>query len=392
MTRPGTYYFYLSYAQVPPLEFPGETLAPEDRLVDLFFEDLSQRVADLASARDARIGHYQSTVAVGTEWKDALHALGHAQVLVPLYSPRYLASAWAVEEHYSFEKRLRAANADPERHIQSVLWLPFPGGAGHPPLTNGLRFRDEEIPYYMELGLAALCDAGRIDQPARVPEFRDSYDRFVDQLAHRIVNTAENTPIRSAVLTGDPPEAVADPADAHLLIAVHAPGRGDPEEWEPYAESPGTAIARQALLVARRLDLSAAVVTLPGAADLWHGKPTILLIDVWSLSDRDAAAALESALRAMPHWVIPLIIVDGADRANASRVVELRARALAMLSRGGHAPVTPVAEDAGGFREILPALVARARNRFLHELPRAYPGRPRLGMTEPRRVPWKGED
>ena len=392
MTVPGGVYFFMSYAEVPPvtrLPATGEEPAPGDPLVDIFFADLLGSVQRLSRSASRRVGLYDRSIADGAGWPDVLRALGQAEVLVPLYSPRYVASAWATEEHYSFRRRLEAAHADPGQHIQPVLWMPFPDGVD--PAAYGLQHLDEDIPpQYKGLGLGALCDAGRLDR-APAPEFRRAYESIVEHVARRIVNVAEQTPIGPSALPGEPLEADVSPAAADFLIAVHqspGPATGD---WAPFGGSRPAPIAGQALRVARRMDVVAAVASLREAARLWRRKPAILLIDVWLLDDGTRAAEVAEVLRRLPNWVVPVLIADGGDRAHATRVADLRQRALDMLGSAAD-PALSVADGAERFQKIMPVLVSRARSRYLHELPSISPSRPRLGMARPRRMPARGED
>jgi FxsC-like protein len=387
MDLPGSFYFFLSYADVPPvprLPVGGEQPAPRDLLVDTFFADLLGSVQRLARSGVHKIGVYDQSISPGTGWQDTLRALGQAEVFVPLYSPRYVASAWATEEHYSFEKRLEAAHADSSRHIQPVLWMPFPAGVD--PAAYGLQSLDQDVQPYKELGLGALCDAGRLDQTPD-PVFRKAYEKIVNRVARRIVDAAEQAPIGPSEPPREPRDATVTPATADFLIVPYQAPGSTPDGWAPYAAARHVPIAGQALGVAQRMDVVAAIATPQEAARMWRRKPAVLLLDVWLLDDEERAGEVAEILRGLPTWVLPLLIVDGDDRAHATRVGELRERALDML--GGSADV---ANSAEGFQKIMPVLVSQARSRYLHELPSTFPSRPRLGMAEPRRMPARGED
>ena len=391
MTVPESFYFFLSYAAVPPVtRLPAGDAepAPRDPLIDTFFADLRGGVQRLARSGTRRIGVYDRSLSPTTDWRGIVRALGQAEVLVPLYSPRYVASAWATEEHYSFEKRLEAAHADPSRHIQPVLWMPFPAGVD--PAEDGLQSVDEDVPQYKELGLGALCDAGRFDR-APDPEFREAYEEIVERVARRIVNAAELTPIGPSALPGEPLDTRVTPVEADLLIAVYQSPGPTLAGWTPFPGARDAPLAGQALGVARRMDVVAAVAGLREAARLWRRKPAVLLVDLWLLDDDERTAEVARTLRGLPSWVVPLLIAEGNDHGHATRVAELRERALAMLGDEAD-PATSVADSAERFQQIMPVLVSQARSRYLHELPSTFPSRPRLGMAEPRRMPATGED
>lgn len=386
MALPGSLYFYLSYAKVPPV--PGQPPARRDRLVHTFFTDLSASVGRLAHGSSRQVGLYDGVIDPGADEKAAVRrGLGQAEVLVPLCSDRYARSDWTARERLSFTKRLEEARADPADHIKPVLWLP-----GEDAEQFGLRGLDEDVPQYKELGLGVLCHAGRLDRTQGVPELRDAYHTIVDRVAGRIVKTAERTPIGPSDLPGVPEEVTVSPASAAVLIAVYQADGTAPGEWAPYSGAPHDSIARHALGVAQRLDIKAAVVTMPGAVRLWRRRPAVLLIDVWLVDRPDRIEELAAVLRALPRWVLPLVIADRDDQGNAERAANLRARALDMLGTGDAGPALSVADHAASLREILPALLTQARGRYLHEMPRRYPKRPVLGTAESRRRPAKDEE
>lgn len=199
MTAPGGSsgaYFFVSYAQVPIEGGPARS----DPLVDRFFTDLVAEVGRYAGDPSRRIGLYDKTFAPGHDWgTEVSRALGEAEVLVALYSPRYATGSWTRREHSSFVQRIKAAHADPAKHIQAVRWMPLPPGM--PEMTEGGADLGEDIPHYAELGLGALCDIASTDvgpdtrAADTVAEYREAYDRIMGRLARRIVAVAEQSPI-----------------------------------------------------------------------------------------------------------------------------------------------------------------------------------------------------
>ncbi|MEV6348787.1 FxsC protein [Actinoplanes sp. NPDC051851] len=378
-------YFLLSYARVPPMA--GAAPPGRDPLVTTFFGDLTRAVAERASGGDARIGLYDGSAPPGTDGPETLRrALEQAEVLVVLASPRYRHSTSATRELDAFTRRVAAAGATLGEHVEQVLWLPFPAGT---PVPRGLQDRD--VPKYHEVGLAVLCHAGRLSGPDALPEYRDAYREIVRRIAGRIVDAAERAPMGPSPISGSLTEDPVDPRAADLLIAIDAPSGSapvpgsdrtaygaEPADWAPYARSRSYPIAGQAIAVTTRLDLTAAVTSVAGAARLWRGKPTVLLVDVWLLADQVRAGELAGILDGLPSWVVPLMIVDRDDRAGATRVADLRRSALALLGRGAD-PETSVADTAERFHDLMPALVTRARSNYLHTMPRTYPDRRRLG-------------
>lgn len=368
MDATGSLYFYLSYAKVPPAA--PLTPAPRDRLVDTFFTDLSASVGRLVHGRSRPVGFYDPAAGGSA----SVDGLSQAEVMVQLYSDRYAKSPWSAWERRAFAQRMRQAHADPADRIKPVYWMPG-ADADH----FGLRGVDDDVPYYKEIGLGALCEVGRLDRTQAVPEWKDAYHTIVDRVADRIVSTAERTPIGPSEVPEVPEDATSSPAAANVLIAVHQADHIAPDEWAPFSGSLHESIARQALEVAQRLDLRAAVVTMPGAVRLWQRKPTVLLVDAGLAADPEQAEELAGVLRTLPRWVLPLVIADRDDRQNAARGAELRGRVVDMLPPGVGAP--NVADHAAGLREILPALLTQARSRYLRDMPRIYPKKPRLGTA-----------
>ncbi|GIG88536.1 TIR-like protein FxsC [Plantactinospora endophytica] len=397
-------YFFVSYAQVPPAE-GGPSRS--DPLVDRFFADLVAGVGRHATDATRRIGLYDKTLEPGRDWATAVgRALGEAEVLVALYSPRYVTGLFTRREHRSFEERIRAAHADPARHIQPVLWMPFP--AGMPPPADGVEDLGAEIPEYEAMGLGALCDVVRADEADDgdgVSEYRAAYERVVERLAQRIVEVAERSPIGPSAVSGPAESDPVAPETADFVIAVFAPNAeqappgGDPAAyaseavgWAPFASTRPVPIARQATYVTERLDVNATVTAVPAVRYLWQHKPAILLVDAWLAADRRGAAALLALLKRMPPWVVPLAVTDRDDGTTATRAAAARAAAVAMLIDAGADPAVAAAEGFDRFMDVMPTLVARARRRFFNEMPSTYPGRRRLGGSEPSHSAMEGDD
>ncbi|SHM71831.1 TIR-like protein FxsC [Cryptosporangium aurantiacum] len=391
-------YFFVSYAQVPPIE--GEE-PRSDPLVDTFFTDLVTHVGRHATDTSRRLGLYDKTLEPGRDWGNAVgHALSEAEVFVPLYSPRYFRGSWTRRERLLFEDRLRAAHADPARHIKPVLWMPLPPGTST--ASTGAEALGRGVPQYAELGLGPLCDVARTE-PAGT--YRDAYEEIVDRLAKQIVDVAEHSPIGPSP-AASPATTVPVSLDvADFVIAVFAPTAESPPSgadpvaygatalaWSPFAATRPVPIAQQASYVTERLDLNATVTAVPGAHPLWTQKPAILLVDVWQAADPDASPSLLQVLKGLPSWVLPVAITDGDDSGVPARAAEARARTLAMLTDAGAEPRLAAADGYDRFMNVMPTLVTRARRRFFREIPSSYPGRPRLGGTDSVRRAVEGDD
>jgi FxsC-like protein len=368
-------YFFVSYAHVPPVEgVPAEQ--PDPRVKD-FFTRLSGRVSHYARS-DSPLGQglCDQSFDFGPDWQTALsQALGSAEVLVPLYSSRYLApESWPLAERASFEERLQAAG-DPAGHIQPVLWMPLAPGEKLP--SDGVDSLAADVPLYGKLGLGALSE---------LDMFQTVYDDVVDRLAERIVRVAEDSPIGPSA-SPTTPRGADRPAD--LVIAVLAPtttslpdGRSAasygarPSDWAPFAQARPLPIAQAAAAIAERLNLRAEIVDLPGGESMTQGRPVALLIDPWILARPDGERLLRRATETLPDWALPIVVSDSEDPSSGQRGAALHDEAVAKLS--GVLPSQRDIHDTESFMNLVPSVVAQARRRFLNRLPRTGRRRPVL--------------
>ena len=95
------------------------------------------------------------------------------------------------------------------------------------------------------------------------------------------------------------------------VVAEHDP-RGYGEngaDWRPFLqqELPLAEYARQAV---GRLGFNAKVSGIKTASDPCTRRPGIILIDPWFIADDAGRLALESAVKNLPRWVLPLIILN----------------------------------------------------------------------------------
>lgn len=85
--------FYLSYAHLPSVE------TVDDDLELRFFRDLSTEISNLTDLPPSATGFIDAEIPAGADWQATMmRALAEAQVLVPLYSPRYFKSEWCGRE------------------------------------------------------------------------------------------------------------------------------------------------------------------------------------------------------------------------------------------------------------------------------------------------------
>jgi FxsC-like protein len=266
-----------------------------------------------------------------------------------------------------------------------VLWIPFPSWETRPEVNDAVEL-GAGIPEYAENGMRALC---------MLAAYRDVYERVLDRLARRIVNLAERFPLgRSEVPRLDQVSENFTTRTA-FVVAVIAPTSSDlpPKRlahrydrsstlWRPFAERQALPIAEYAANMADRLGLPPRIVGFAEAGSLLGTCPAIVLIDPWIIARPGRTSMLRSAVRDLPQWAVPLVVVNADDPQYRERGAELASEVMAMLSRAGG----PLGESVGQvkeFVEIMPVLVTRARRHFLKNAPAFSAGaqpfrRPRL--------------
>jgi len=238
-------------------------------------------------------------------------------------------------------------------------------------------------PRYAEAGLRALL---------KIASYRASYEAVVDELAARIVVLAENLPIEpSEVQDIDKMTSPFSPDSRLAVFAIEtaapttstvAPGH-DPSgygdrsaDWRPFPhqELPLAEYARQ---VAERLDFRAEVSGIKTVHDEPVRRPGIILIDPWFIADDQGRSALESAVRQLPRWVLPLLVLDqpGDPRTQilAGQVRDILAAAEVLRTES----LRRVAEGVSSLKEFVstvPLLVAEAEEQYLRHRRGHTPG------------------
>jgi hypothetical protein len=354
------YYFFLSYAHSGPTSEVG---LEADRSVHVFFADLTAAVEGRArQVRPLRIGFFDQKISPGEDVKARLsEALRSAEVFVPLYSPGYFTKSWPQREQDVFRRRLHSAGAlHPELHILPVLWTPF---LAEPPVELTSIFGiGSANPDYDENGLRALC---------RLSFYRDAYRAIVGQLAARIVEVAERSPLGPSGAP-DIDEVSVHPTDeAGFIVAVLAPRDAPPSTdranksawWDTYTGRRTPLAAEHAGMVAERLGFSCRVARFDDVAHEFATKPAIVVIDPWVIS-ASGPDNLGKLFRRLPEWVCPLVLDTPGDTAGSDQVHELAEWVRDALMRAGAGPVSSACSMAQ-LSELLPALVAKMRRSYL---------------------------
>ena len=374
-------YFFLSYAHSNPMVgYPG---ADPDRWVGKFFGDLVTAVRRHASRRSEFIsGFFDQQIPVGSDLKESLReALSVAEVFVPLYSASYLATSWPGREWACFHQRVkRAGVANPERRIVPVLWSPLTEAQRPRGLDEALALGADQ-PDYVENGLWALL---------KIAPYHDVYQRMVNQVAKRIVLLAEQSPIApSEAPAFDQVESAFMPAPqlplfvietAALTAQTAVAGRdlrgygGTGVEWRPFTEQE-LPLAEHARQVAERFNFKAEVTAIKTVRDPGTRRPGIILIDPWFMASESGPAALRSALKKLPQWVLPLVILDQPED---RRALELAGQVRDALGDAGALSTDSSRRAARGvsslddFVAIVPDLVTEAERQYLRNHGKGY--------------------
>lgn len=386
-------YFVVSYAHLPEIaDDPGD-----DERVRAFFGDLEAAVRRYASVRSRPLhGFFDQQIPVGSDWKTSLtEALGTTQVFVPLYSVDYRARSLPGREWACFHQRVKHAGlADPESRFVPVLWTPLPGNQYLPGLDEALDLA-RDVPGYAKNGLWPML---------RIKSYRDSYRAVVSLLARKIVLLAEESPIRPSEVPDidETPSAFSiDSPLAVFIIETAVPAgraaQNEPSEtsasgegWRPFPgqEQPLTRLAGQ---FAERADFQAEVSALTTVSDPRTRRPGVILIDPLFIADEDGRRALESAVKQLPEWVLPLVILDRPDeprtRDLARQVVEILSAAKALSPTDSSRRAAQGVSSVNEFNALMPKLVRDAERLYLTYRSgrvRSQPSSRRPGLRRPR--------
>jgi FxsC-like protein len=377
-------YFFLSYAHSPPLA--GTLQADPDQWVRTFYRDLTESVDHLASKPRLAPGFLDQDIPPGASWKASLtRALSAAEVFVPLLSPGYFARSWPGREWACFSRRLSLAQvAEPDRRFMPVLWIPLQeqqdlSGRRDDALTLGAATLGAASSGYAENGLRTML---------RLAPYRSSYHQIVQRLAADIVHLAENEPLPpsqapdiSEVQSAFPRDAngvvfavtVAAPSRTDLPAGCDRVGYGDRDvDWLAYPDDQTLPLAEYAAQVAEQLDFAVIVAGVEKTGDLSSTMPGVILIDPWFAASDRGLSALRSLASKLPHWVLPLLVLDPLA---GPRATELAALVRAVLgdaaathtetARLAMTGVTTLKE----FISVMPILVAEAERQYLRRGP-----------------------
>jgi FxsC-like protein len=406
-------YFFLSYAHSPRVPRTANGAAKsKSHWEEQLFHDLCEAVSELAGLDDDEPAGFMDTgMHLGEGWSERItEALAHCRVFVPLYSPRYFRSEACGQEWAAFTSRQVLFNR-PGMHasqisgVVPVQWVVV-GQDDLPNVARPLQYAHRDFGEdYVTEGLLSL---------ARLGYFREQYEIAVLRLAQTIVRVAQQTTItvgrrrdfQSRTSVFKPPDQrrrlriavmacdarnlpVGRSGDAYGISAV---------DWKPYRDVADT-LARRAAYVARQSEFHPSIHEFEEEAQLLlrgeaPAAPGVLLLDRWSLLDKDRRELLKRFDAENPTWVGVLEPWPGDDPECERRSEELLRLADETLTHMRVERRRRPGERTNGalatledFEDALPAAAMAAQHAFdlvreqAKPRPRA-PGRPSL-RTDP---------
>ncbi|MGR6974916.1 TIR-like protein FxsC [Streptomyces cynarae] len=414
-------YFFLSYAHTPSW---GPGAGDPDHWVHVFYRDLCDHILAMTSLPSgAAVGYMDREMRSGEGWPQRLSEnLASCRVFVPLFSSRYFTSEMCGREWYAFNERILEAQAagtvGAGPQVVPVWWTHV-----HP----------EQLPEsvrHVNLGLSSFGDRYATDGIyglIKLNRMRDEYDQTVFQLARRIVQVAEESPLppgrpRSYETTPSAfkPRSVG-PRRIHLTVAAptraSVPASRDPApygeqalDWNPYLSESTRPIASLAEDLTRALDYWVTVSSFDeeemGDSDVSLDSPDspgVLIIDRWVLTDEERRRRLE-AFDAQAHpWqgaIIPWSRADAqCDSEEGRRLVQELERILPLTLERGRRTDTGIAVNGvptlKAFTDLLPRVVAQVTQQYLRyaeALPPPGRHQPRPRLTGPAPSPYPSPD
>ncbi|MGW0903000.1 TIR-like protein FxsC [Streptomyces sp. NPDC002853] len=384
-------YFYLSYAHTPKYRTGGPD---PDIWVERLYGDLCDHVmamTDLPAGSPA--GIMDREVRSGEDWSAQMaEFLATCRVFVPLFSPRYFASALCGKEWHAFEQRAirhRAFTDQPAQAIVPALWVPVPPHQLPGPAAD-LRFNHRDFgDRYVTEGLYGLI---------KLRIYAEEYERTIYELAKRIVRTAEATqvapwrPVDYRMLPSAFGTSQEGPRPMHVTVAAPTlhdlPEGRDPSyygnsslDWNPYHPSSARPLASVAEDIGRSLNYQVTVSSLDEEAPYRDGtqpsRPEVLLVDRWALMDPARRARL-AAYEADQPWASVIAPWNPADQQSGSAEKALSEQLVTTM------PSTTQWRPAAGrtaakgvssleaFAQLMPQIVETAAQQYLRHA-KIYP-------------------
>lgn len=400
-----------SGAELAPYFFLGYARTPEKPWVEKLYRDICAEVLERTAVPvTADVGFMDtSPLPFPGYWRDEVaDALTTCKVFVPLYSPRYFASAECGIEWHAFTQRILDHQARHPGQVQAIvpaLWIPVEPGQ-LPDATRRIQMHHADLgAEYAEEGFYTMIKNGL---------YRREYITAVQRLARHIIRAAHASRLRPCRPRDlGPPRNAFDmpglhaPADRRLNLVVAAPtvdrlppGRSadfygaTSHDWNPFHPGSRQVLADYAVGVARLNSYEPRILTFDEGCSLFtDADPSaglgLLLLDAWAVEDQVLAPRLAELDRREAGWVATMVPWSLSDPQTRERADELRERLRALLPRRlGSARGFSTAHASGigtleEFRTRLPEVLEGALSSYLSHAPAhppqgAFPPRPRL--------------
>lgn len=388
-------YFFLSYAHTPRAD-EYDTLDPDIWVGD-FYRDICRHlfaITDLPSG--AKAGFMDQELRPGNVWPAKLaEALATCRVFVPLYSLRYFKSEHCGREWFAFSRRVAAQGPNPGHGaIIPALWVPV-GEEQLPLVARDVHFTHRDLgSRYPSLGFYRMIINSR---------YRDDYQEAVAELAHRIRDVAEASPVRPgpppdyhSLESAFGPDSRAMPGDKQLRITIVAPyraalpaGRGadhygqTAQQWKPYELDADRSLPAHAADLARHLGYRPDVADLDlRTGDLLSDDPPagpeVLIIDPWAVTQQDCQEVLRRLDQKDKPWVQVVIVWNAGDPETAAASSRLRKELETALpkklteGRATSAMAVRGVPDLESFSSVLPTVIKATVRQYLRYAP-AHP-------------------
>ncbi|WP_262379589.1 TIR-like protein FxsC [Nonomuraea sp. PA05] len=376
-------YFFLSYAHTPGGE---SSVGNPNKWVYRFFDELCRDILEMTALRRvSEVGFLDQRLQGGHSWSaEVSRALATCKVFVPLFSPRYFESESCGKEWSVIQARLRAHHRDPPPVILPVIWYPVESSR-MPPQVHEIQYADSRLGTRLQgEGLYSLI---------KISSRRQAYRRTVLELARRIIQAAELSPLCEAASLPDYSSfdnAFADYRAARTMEVFAAapdlqnlPRDRDPYyygrtsvEWNPFrnkGDHEPIASRVASLLRAQGIhsDLGEQIRPVLAAEH-----PALILVDPWAVEVPDVLGALRSLSDTAASSLLFLVLWNHADKQTVNAEVRLRDSLSAFLGAG---PVRLFAHDIASVKELqenLPRNLARTFERYLRRTPAHPPSGP----------------
>lgn len=338
-------YFFLSYAHAIRASDPDAE--DNDVWVSQLFRDICEHIGQLAGRGADSVGFMDRELRSGNEWPWRLSRnLAACRVFVPLYSRRYFQSMHCGREWSAFRSRALNGHAENTGHVESIIpimWSPVQVDQ-FPLAAQPIHFNPREFGQpYADYGFFAIM---------KVSRFKEDYEWAVLNIARRIFEVAEQTPVPpspavnyealpSAFDEGAPRDMAGDKPLRLVIAASHRgdlpAGRGtayygqSPQDWNPYAPDTVQPLADFAIVLAKyhgyRPEVSALYEQAEDllAEDGPATGPAVLLIDPWEVTRPRCQQILARLDQLSKPWIQIVVVWNRKDSEITAAEDELRA-------------------------------------------------------------------